>query len=192
VKGVQLKEGCPVPFARVRSFRVLAGLSIAVTLFPAAAGATPLQGKPIETHCVVFVVDQAESGALLTSAPDCFASSEEAAVAAAMPLPGLQSADLDASVNASSTFTLGIHYDGLNGTGSSITVVGSSCTGGYWNTPSWFDNRISSSYNGCYRLRHYDRPNKRGSATNTYGAGTTDNLASWMNNRTESVAYYGS
>ncbi len=95
----------------------------------------------------------------------------------------------DAVMAAASTFTLGIHYDGYNGTGSSITVVGSSCSGGWWNTPSWFDNRISSSWNGCYRLRHYNKPNRGGMSGSTYGAGSVHNVPWWINNKAESVSY---
>ena len=37
-----------------------------------------------------------------------------------------------------STSTLGRHFDGFNGTGSSISVIGANCTGGWWNTgPTW-------------------------------------------------------
>jgi len=88
-----------------------------------------------------------------------------------------------------SSFTLGRHYDGAGGTGSSISIVGSSCTGGYWNTPSAWDNRISSSYNGCAQLKHWDLPYTSGTVESTFGAGTTDNLG-FMNNRTESVSYH--
>lgn len=90
-----------------------------------------------------------------------------------------------------STFTLGTHFEGLNGTGSSISVVGGDCTGGYWNTGLTWANRISSSWNGCYRLRHYDLPNKSGPWVDLVGSGTK-NLPSIMNNKTESVAYLGS
>lgn len=89
-------------------------------------------------------------------------------------------------------FRPGTHFDGYNGSGSSISVQGSSCTGGWWNTPSSWDNRISSSYNGCYRLAHFDSPNKSGDRYDTTGVGQTDNLSAAMSNRTESVAYYGS
>ncbi len=92
---------------------------------------------------------------------------------------------------AVSSFTLGIHYDYSNGGGSSITVVGSSCTGGWWNTPSWFDNRESSSYNGCNRLKHWDYPNASGSYQSTWTVGQTDNLT-YMSNRVESVSYHSS
>lgn len=174
-------------------FNVFASLVIGFVL-----AAVPVLGtveRPAETHCVVFVVDQLPDGELIVSEPDCFA---EEATADAWAVVGAefrltsQTAPSDSGgVTAFSTFTLGKHYDGFNGTGSSITVVGSACTGGYWNTSSSWDNRISSSYNGCGRLRHWDLPYKAGSAQDTYGAGTTDNL-SYMNNRTESVSYHSS
>ena len=168
------------------------GLALAATaLSPAAAGAKPAEPVELDVHCVVYVVDKAEDGELKMSDPECFSTEAAAAERAAQPILKPDLATLDGSYTMSS-WTIGKHYNGKNGTGSSITVVGSSCTGGYWNTPGWFDNKISSSYNGCYRLRHYDLPYKQGSGANTYGAGTTDNLPSYMNNRTESVAYFSS
>lgn len=139
-----------------------------------------------EVHCVAFVVDQTADGELVLSEPDCFDTRTEAGVWAAVGPAGPQ---VSGFYMAGSTFTLGRHFDGFNGTGSSITIVGSSCTGGYWNTSSSWDNRISSSYNGCARLTHWDEPAKSGSSQHTYGAGTTDNL-SYMNNKAESVSYH--
>lgn len=142
-----------------------------------------------ESHCVVFVTGQLEGGELVTSAPDCFSSlaladawAAAAAPASILNIPG------SGGGAAASSFVLGRHYDGFNGSGSSIAVVGSSCTGGHWNTGSSWANRISSSYNGCPTLRHYDYPNKGGSSQYTSGAGTIDNLTS-LNNDAESVAY---
>ena len=66
--------------------------------------------------------------------------------------------------------------------------MGSSCTGGWWNTPTAWDNRISSSYHGCAALRHYDLPGKVGQVQLTTGVGTIKNLTT-LNNRTESVSY---
>ena len=129
--------------------------------------------RPLESHCVVVVIGQEESGELITTDPVCF---------------GIERL---AQLQELSSFTLGTHYDGFNGTGSSINIIGSSCTGGYWNTPSAWDNRISSSYHGCAALRHYDLPNKGGSVQLTTGAGTIKNLST-LNNRTESVSYSAS
>ena len=176
-------------FARIRLMLLISAVTALTVLVPAGASAKTESAPLAESHCVVHVIGQAEDGRLTMSEPDCYETKEAAAMAVAGPIQS-QTADFGAIAMAGSTFTLGIHYDGYNGTGSSITVVGSSCTGGYWNTPTWFDNRTTSSYNGCGRLRHYDKAYRGGSYTNTYGAGTIDNLAGWMNNRTESVAYY--
>jgi len=167
-------------------------LALAATgLLATAAGARDSEPVEVDLHCVVFVIEKSADGELRTSEPKCFTTRAAADSYAAAPIRKIDLEKLDGSYTMSS-WTIGKHYNGYNGSGSSITVVGSSCTGGYWNTPSWFDNKISSSYNGCGRLRHYDRPNKGGTSANTYGAGTTDNLPSYMNNRTESVAYYSS
>lgn len=150
---------------------------------------TDEKGPDDESHCVVFVTGRLEDGELVTSKPDCFSSLALADAWAAAGAPNsILEADGSEDVAAASSFVLGRHYDGFNGSGSSIAVVGSSCTGGHWNTGSSWANRISSSYNGCPTLRHYDYPNKGGGSQYTSGAGTIDNLG-YMNNDAESVAY---
>ena len=185
---------------RVRRVVALAGFASALVLVAvpavAAEGSTVIEAVEKERHCVVSVIGIAEDLELKMSPEQCFGTFSEAMLAlsgGALQLP----ADTPVSVLSgspsymSSTFTIGIHYDYYNGGGSSISVSGSSCVGGWWNTPSWFDNRESSSYNGCYRLRHYDLPNKVGSSQSTTGTGQTDNLTT-LNNRTESVSYHSS
>lgn len=176
----------------VRS-RLWLALALAVSMtvaIPASVGAKTVEKS--ETHCVIHVMEKTDEGELKMSTPTCFATQERAAAAAGREILKPQLNEAAGESYALSSFTIGIHYNGFNGSGSSITVVGSSCTGGWWNTPTWFDNKTSSSYNGCYRLRHYDRPNKQGSSFNTYGVGQIDNITGSMNNRTESVAYYSS
>ncbi|MFQ5523687.1 MAG: hypothetical protein ACE5F5_08925 [Acidimicrobiia bacterium] len=145
--------------------------------------------KPAE-HCVIFVIGEKPDGEFITTDQDCFSTREAAAVWATVGMSTVSGIG-GGGGSAFSTFTLGIHYDWYWGLGSSITIVGSSCTGGYWNTtPSW-DNRISSSYNGCYKLRHWDDPGKQGTVENTTGSGTNDNLT-YMNNKAESISYHSS
>lgn len=180
---------------RTRTFTVLAvAFTASLSGLPALAGA-PRTG---ELHCLVSVVGQEASGELIVSEPDCYTSFQEAMAVASGGLVSVEQAptgeelfsDTDAA-SLMSSFTLGTHFDGVNGSGSSISVVGSSCTGGYWNTGASWANRISSSWNGCYRLRHHDGPAKTGVYADTVGSGT-HNLPSSMNNRTESVSYWGS
>lgn len=165
----------------------------------AAANATPEDPSvSTETHCVINVIGERPTGELLVGEPRCYLKFSEAVedvTKGSIQLPENTRGTIlfkDARFASSfSSFTLGTHYDGYNGSGSSISVVGSSCTGGYWNTGISWRNRISSSYNGCTRLRHYDYANLGGASENTYGAGTIDNLGS-LNNRTESVSYHSS
>lgn len=149
-------------------------------------------------HCVAEVTGQKQDGELVTGPIRCYPTSTEAIFDASggtlvLPPGAVGSVALtDKSTAAAiSSFALGIHYDGASGTGASITITGSSCSGGHWNTGTAWANRISSSFNGCARLRHYDNPIKAGASQDTSGAGTTDNLTT-MNNRTESVSYLSS
>lgn len=169
-------------------------VAIATMLVPAisSVAANPESG---ESHCVVEVAEQKPNGELVLGSPICFdrlTDALEHAEHSRLEIDSISARGLESVATLSSSFVLGTHFDGYNGSGSSISVVGNSCTGGWWNTSSAWDNRISSSYNGCYRLRHFDLPNKAGDRYDTTGVGQTDNLSAAMNNRTESVAYYGS
>jgi len=143
-------------------------------------------------HCVYPVVSQRADGEFVIGAVKCFDTFSAATFYATGGLVRLP-ADMgpDAYVHSSivaTTFTLGIHYDYYNGGGDSRTVVGSSCSGGYWDTPASFANRTSSSYAGCRTLVHYDDTGMGGSSATTVGSGVIHNLTSFYN-RTESVQY---
>lgn len=175
----------------------LVGLALVTVL--CMVGITPAAAE-VETHCVVDVVDQHADGEFVLSAPRCYPSFAEAAAeasAGAVQLGADASGQLlfdyegAATAGVLASFTLGIHFDGFNGSGSSISVVGDSCTGGWWNTGATWANRISSSWNGCYRLKHHDGPNKTGASESTVGVGTTDNLTV-LNNKAESGSYWSS
>lgn len=166
--------------------------AIALLIFVIVAATSPQQADavPRESHCVLVVLDQRLDGEFVMSSPVCFADEASADTWVASGGASTMAAVSDSDgVVASSTFTLGKHFDGYSGSGSSIRIVGGECSGGWWNTSSWWDNRISSSYNGCARLTHWDNANKSGSAESTYGSGTTDNLT-YMNNKAESVSYH--
>jgi hypothetical protein len=172
------------------------GVAGVVTLAPAPA--LSAREAPAETHCVLQVLYEKPSGEMVMAPARCYSTFAEAIADASggdvkldrgTPASALWS---DTTLQALlSDFALGTHYDGFNGSGSSVTVWGSSCSGGWWNTSAAWDNRISSSWNGCQRLRHYQNPNKGGNSQDTYGSGTTDNLST-LNNDAESVAYLSS
>jgi hypothetical protein len=171
----------------------LVGLIMIAYVGPAAGVGPEGEGE----HCVVRVLDQKPSGELVLSDSTCFETFAQAAFAASSGTvrldPTISPGDLANAGEVAtllSTFTLGVHYDGYSGSGSSISVVGSSCSGGYWNTPSTWDNRISSTWNGCYRVTHHDLPGKGGASRSTIGAGSIHNLVYPLNNAAESVSYW--
>lgn len=166
-----------------------------------------------EEHCVAAVAEQGRDGEIVLGDLRCYEHFSAAVLDATngaivlsedqdgeslftgeYALSGTAMVDKDGPAYSAlgskpTSFTLGIHFDGSSGTGSSIAITGSSCTGGYWNATGFWKNRISSSWNGCYRLRHYDYQNKSGSSYTTTGGGQIDNIASWFSNKTESVSY---
>lgn len=88
------------------------------------------------------------------------------------------------------TSTIGVHYDGAGGSGSSFSVVGSDCSGGGLNLPLIWDNRVSSTWNGCPNIVHYNWRNYTGATFTTSGVGTIDDITGGMNNQTSSIKYF--
>jgi hypothetical protein len=173
--------------------------SLAVAIPASAERARPSETTGVEQHCVAAAVGQTADGELLLSEETCYDTFAEVmsdlsagTVKLDVETPAAAVFNDELIGTLASSFTLGIHYDGYGGSGSSISITGSSCSGGYWNAYGFWSNRISSSFNGCYHLRHYDYYNRSGSSYNTYTSGQIDNIYGWMNNRTNSVAYYSS
>jgi len=177
---------------------VLAVLAALVVTVPASAQQAE---RDAEVHCVAVATGETADGQLVVTEPECFASPADAAAAteeaiadlAASTTPGIgvNTALPGAIVPLAASLTLGIHYDGSSGTGSSIAIVGSGCTGGYWNASATWKNRISSTYSGCGRLKHYDYQNRLGMTYTIYGACDLDSLG-WFSDMTESVSYHAS
>jgi hypothetical protein len=152
--------------------------SMAVSVMVVVGGlpglASPMADE--ESHCVREVVAQGADGELILSEARCYGSFMEAALDVSggevvLDPDATGRVLFDGGVEGSSlaSFTLGIHFDGYNGSGSSISIVGTGCSGGWWNTGGSWANRISSSKNGCHRLTHHDYPNKVGDFESTVG-----------------------
>ena len=148
---------------------------------------TPVQAGEAapDEHCVVHVVGHRASGELVVTEPSCYSTLEEAMVSERVDASGVDAAQKVAGV-ATATFTIGTHYDGFNFTGSSMSVVGSDCTGGWLNVSAAWNNRISSTRHGCPHIRHYSGANLTGSSSSTFAPGA--NLTTF-NNLTTSIRY---
>lgn len=182
---------------------------VALMLALSVVMATPAAADD-ETHCVIDVLDVLLDGEFVVSQPICFATLGEVMeyigagdigvedgpdLFAQAPALNARYARQPATSTESSTSyssVIGIHFTGRSGTGSSVTVTGSNCSGGYWNTSSSWRNVISSSYNGCLRLAHYSQPSISGTRYDTYGTGQTDSIYGSMDNNAESIRYLSS
>lgn len=169
---------------------VAAAAGALVAALPAGAGAAPAPGDRVE-HCVLHVVGQEDSGRFITDGPYCYPTLAEALaeagadVAPRVAAGGVSAAEVDGIVGAASV-TLGVHFDGANRTGSSITISGGDCNGGYVNLTSTWINRISSTSNSCDVVNFWDGYDKTGSYEGT--TPSTVNLGS-SNNLANSVGY---
>ncbi len=88
---------------------------------------------------------------------------------------------------------IAVHFEGLNFTGDSISIAGTDCLGGGITlTGGAWDNRISSTENGCSRIEHYDISSDgvfEGDVEATLVRG--GNLSD-LSNRTSGILYKGS
>ena len=153
--------------------------AVAVTVTPAGAVTEQLSKAEVERHCIAHVVDaSSDVQATRTAEPTEVCFSTEAEV----------DAYLGAGLQRSSTTTIGRHYKGTNYSGSSITIVGTTCSGGVWYATGSWNNNIESSHYFCGSAgtRFYDSSSCTGN-----GLTTTSNLPTlgWMNNRTSCVRY---
>jgi hypothetical protein len=152
-----------------------AAVTAIALLTPSAGGSEPVAGAPKEEHCVVRVIGKAANGELRTTEPVCSTTRAGAR----------QRADRELGV-LDSDWAIGIHFDGPAYTGSSFTVVGADCTGGWLNLNSSWINRVSSTMHGCPRIRHFDGYNLVTPAETTLAPG--GNLLT-NNNKTNSIQY---
>lgn len=174
-----------------RIMRCAAALSAVVATSVGTTGVSDAQAAKVvapEEHCVVFVEGQARSGEFLLSEVTCF-QDQSSALSFAGTGPALDTAAEARSASgqvAAMSMTIGIHYDGANLSGSSITVSGANCGGGYLNLSAAWENRISSTLGGCPRVRHWTGANKTGSFQDTLPNG---NLVAPVNNAASSIQY---
>ena len=186
------------PASTSRAFAVAALTSGALATAPVAAApsaSAPSASAPSapmqEEHCLVNVLGQEDGGRYLTDEPTCYPTFAEV-LAAIGGGAGARSAQRSAVPGAPifapmSSTLLARHFDGANQSGSSITVNGVACDGGYVNLSSTWVNRISSATNSCSNVNYYDGYDKTGSSEFTSGLG--DKSLSTLNNAANSVGY---
>jgi hypothetical protein len=141
------------------------------TLLDTGIGSADPPSATTVEHCVVRVIGRDPNGQLKTTELTCSPNRVDALRRAGAAL---------------TDFPLGIHFDGPGLTGSSFTVVGADCTGGWLNLNAAWTNHVSSTQNGCPRIRHFDGYNLGTPAETTVYPG--GNLIT-LDNRTNSIQY---
>ena len=183
----------------MRRLRSAVALAASAGALASPGGAAALDGDrsgdtDAADQCVVRVTGHEESGRLLTTAPVCHPTIAEALAYAGVDL-GKGGSDLTfeeieesgaLAAAADSSGLLGVHWDGANRTGASITITGGACSGGHHNLASSWVNRISSTWNGCPSVLFYDGFDKSGSHELT--TTSTVNLGA-LNNASNSIGY---
>lgn len=140
-----------------------------------------VQGEA-ERHCVVSVEDNGR-GTLETNSETCFETALEASSAAEKLV-----ATGERSSRSAGNTVIGLHYTSKNFLGSSVTVVGTTCSGGVWYPTGFWNNNIESSrhYCGSAGTTFYNWSSCGGSTrTITSAATSLGNL----NNRASCVRY---
>ena len=142
-------------------------------------------------QCIVKVVGRTADNMFIFSPEKCFATYAEVLKSAGVTnAPAAVTAATSASYLSVASI-IGVHYDGSNATGASFSVSGTACNGGGFNVSVDWNDRVTSTTNGCPTIYHYANTNYAGNIGITYGAGVNTNLSSTLNNQTSSIKYFG-
>jgi hypothetical protein len=164
----------------------LVGLAVCqLTVQPASAAVSKAAN-----NCIIHTDGTDDEGNLVITSTTCYDTYAEV-----LKSKGVKNVKADATPATTASATLlsvgiiGTHYDGFGATGDSVSVEGSDCSGGGLNLPTVWNDRISSTANGCPIIVHYQNANYGGATATTYGVGTLTNIGGTMNNQTTSIIY---
>jgi hypothetical protein len=192
-------------FRSIRKHCLVASVVLAAVAIPVPASAESQTPSDATPHCLLKingkeVTDNNKMGTFTTEPMRCYATYAEVlrkagpAVVAdnikATPAELLKPDALSKLNLLQADSVIGIHFEYANGTGATLTVSGSNCSGGGLNVPIAWNDRISSTLNGCPTIVHYENTNYALSSYSTYGAGSLQNITGYMDNKTSSILYY--
>jgi hypothetical protein len=142
-------------------WRTVATIGAAALISAMLAAAVPSPAAAEDVHCTITITGQKRNGQYTTSPVDCSGG------------------------GFTILSTIAVHYVDANFGGSSLTVMGGACNGGWLDLPAAWDNVVSSTWSIC-TTTHYDGDNLNGSSETLFAFG--GNLSS-LNDRAESVRY---
>lgn len=121
----------------ITSMMAAVGLLLAIPGNGQAHDASTSELAAAERHCVVEIVDVVD-GVMVTGPETCFSAEREAQRYASTV--GAQS-----GTSRSSATTIGTHYSKTGFGGSSITIAGTTCSGGVWYPAGSWNNAIEGA-----------------------------------------------
>lgn len=187
-----------------RTFRPLAAAVAALVLVAgvtfAASSPADAKVKEPERHCIARTTKAvAEAAAPAATPTQCWDSRAEAnaALVARGVLPegagdgraelvARDAHNMAARANGQDVI-LAVHYADDAFEGSSLTVYGTFCDGGYLNTDSYWSTRISATWQDCDVVGHWTLPNLWGAVEDTFKPGAI--LGSPLNDNVKSIEY---
>ena len=148
-----------------------------------ASASAPPAGN--ERHCVIEV-SGVDDGVFVTQPEVCFGSQTEAVVHIASI--NAEQTGQGGLTQSSGSNTIGTHYTSTSYSGSSVRIVGTTCSGGVWYPTGVWNNNIESSRHHCGSspTNFYDSSACSGSPHSIYSA---EPSLGQMNNRASCVRY---
>lgn len=146
----------------------------------------------VKDQCLLTVAGVDNDNNFIIGKTECFVTyAEVLSKAGARNVPSkITPASADAMTYFSTSSIIGTHYEDAYGGGASMSVTGTVCNGGGLNVSWAWNDRISSTLNGCGTIIHYEHTNYGGSSGVTTGSGSLTNILGYMDNRTSSIRYF--
>jgi hypothetical protein len=172
-----------------KRFLIAASATLVAVAIPVPASADAQTSKAQSCVLNITGMDEKKNYSYTMKCYDDFASSLRSVGAIVPDDVTPLTVNMEAVTAMSST--IGVHFDANNGTGANLTVSGSTCVGGGLNVPIAWNDRISSTLNGCGTIQHFENTNYAGASLTSYGSGSVTGFGSaYMNNRTSAIKYF--
>lgn len=166
-------------------------IAAALFTFTAVTQVAPSPASAVTNeNCIAKVTGKHADGTFILGRQTCYATYAE--VLRHAGASNFSASTTPATVTRSTLLSgsiLGTHFDGAGWTGASFSVQGTTCGGGGLNLPSTWNDRISSTANGCAEIIHYENANYTGAEADIFAPG--GDITGYMDNKTSSIKYFG-
>lgn len=172
----------------------LSAVAAAVAVAPSAVARPPVDADAGAQHCTTRLLTLAELRAGVRSEVTCADTFAAAMGSVGVVVPaGRPVADQEAVALASGS-VLAVHHDQAAGAGSTLSITGTSCSGGgisFGAGDGWNDRIRSTTHRLCTQVKHWTGPEYAGSSQLTEGGdGAVRNLNGALAGAVSSIRYW--